>query len=190
MNKHTENPIREKRTIEATKKNLMGVTGKFGTILQAFGTPVVRQGASFMDTGFLSDPYQDDIYEEFESTASGQYGPKKYRDEIRTAEFDNSYNEGLIFDGLSRGMHLEIVYWNAENHLKVSYKGYPVYVEIAGELEGYAPFDEWEQLIERLYTAAKQKVKQNKLLKEQEMINKVNKRKQDFWQNLRMRWGI
>jgi hypothetical protein len=190
MNKHKENTIREKRTIEATKKNLMGPSGKFGIILQAFGAPVVRQGTSLIDSTFLNDPYEDDIYEEFSSTASGQQGPSAYRDEIKTADFENAYNEGLIFDGLSRGLHLEIVYWHADNQLKVSYKGYPVYVEVAGELEGYAPYEEWESIIERLHSAAKQKVKQNKTQQESEIAEKVQKRKKDFWQNLKMRWGI
>lgn len=190
MNRHQENPIREKRTIEATKKNLMGVTGKFGVILQAFGTPIVRQGTSYTDTAFLMDPYENDIYEEFETTASGQQGPSRYRDEIRTADFDNAYNEGLIFDGLSRGIHLEITYWQADSHLKVLYKGYPVYVEIAGELEGYAPFQEWEDIIEKLYKTAKEKAKKDKEIKEKEFAEKIQKRKNDFWQNLRMRWGI
>jgi len=39
MANHKENIIREKRTLEATKKNLMGPSGKFGVILQVFGTP-------------------------------------------------------------------------------------------------------------------------------------------------------
>jgi len=189
MKKYKENTIRELRTIEATKKNLMGPSGKFGIILQAFGSPVIRHGTSLIDSTFLKDPYEDDIYEEFSSTASGQQGPRAYRDEIITADFENSYNEGLIFDGLSRGIHLEIIYWNVDNQLRVSYKGYPVYVEVTGELEGYSPFEEWEDIIERLHVAAKQRVKKNKVQQEYEVADKINTIKKDFWQNIKMRWG-
>ena len=190
MNKHKENVIREKRTIEATKKNLIGPTGKFGVILKAFGTPVVRHGTSLVDSSFLHDPYEDFVEEDFASTASGQLGPLTYRNEIKTADSDFSQNEGVIFDGLSRGMHLEIVYWHADNQLKVSYKGYPVFVEIAGELEAYAPFDEWESLIERLFVAAKQKIKQINKDQEIEKNKNIEMRKNTFLQNIRMRWGI
>lgn len=190
MNKHKENVIREKRTIEATKKNLMGPSGKFGVILQAFGTPVVRHGTGLVDNTFLYDPYEDLIEEEFQSTASGQTGPLSYRNEIKTLGSDFSQNEGVMFDGLSRGMHLEITYWNANNQLKVSYKGYPVFVEVAGELECYAPFAEWESLIERLFNSAKQRIKQIKEQQEIEKINKIEKNKKTFLQNIRMRWGI
>lgn len=190
MNKHKENVIREKRTIEATKKNLMGPSGKFGVILQAFGTPVVRHGTGLIDSTFFYDPYEDFIEEEFQSTASGQMGPLTYRNEIKTSDSDFTQNEGIMFDGLSRGMHLEIVYWNADNQLKVSYKGYPVFVEIAGELEGYAPFEEWESLIEKLFNSAKQRIKQIKQQQEAEKLNKIENNKKNFLQNLRMRWGI
>jgi hypothetical protein len=190
MNRHKENAIREKRTIEATKKNLMGPSGKFGVILQAFGTPVIRQGTSLLDSSFLYDPYEDLIHNEYATTASGQQGPLMQRDEIKTADSDYAYNEGMLFDGLSRGMHLEIVYWHADSQLKVSFKGYPVYVEIAGELEAYAPFEEWENLIDRLHNVAKDKVKQNKVQQEKEIADKVQERKSAFWQNIKMRWGL
>lgn len=190
MNKHKENAIREKRTIEATKKNLMGPSGKFGIILQAFGTPVIRQGTSLFDSSFLNDPYEEFVYSEYGSTSSGQQGPLMYRDEIKTADADFAHNEGILFDGLSRGMHLEIVYWHADSQLKVSFKGYPVYIEIAGELEAYAPSQEWEDLIERLHNVSKDKIKQNKSQQEKELAEKIQERKNAFWQNIKMRWGL
>lgn len=190
MNKHKENVIREKRTIEATKKNLMGPAGKFGVILQAFGTPIVRHGTGLVDNTFLYDPYEDLIEEEYASTMSGQRGPLSHRDEIKTASTDFTHNEGIMFDGLSRGVHLEIIYWNSNNQLKVSYKGYPVFVEIAGELEAYAPFEEWESLIEKLFNSAKQRIKQIKQQQEVEKMQKIENNKKNFFQNIRMRWGI
>lgn len=190
MSDQKENIIREKRTIEATKKNLIGPSGKFGVILQAFGTPIIRQGTGLFDITYMDGIYEDHVYTEYESTASGQLGPVAYRDEILDMEDETIENEGLMFDGLSRGMHLEIIYWHADNKLKVSYKGYTVYLEIAGDLHGYAPFEEWEALIERLYKAARDRLKEIKSQKEAEMKAHIEKKKKDFWRNLRMRWGV
>jgi hypothetical protein len=182
--------IREKRTNLATKNNLMGPAGKLGTILQAFGHSITRQGSGLVDTSYLGDAYGDDVYAEYETTASGQAGPLAYRDELLDFNDDNVYNEGLMFDGLSRGMHLEIVYWHATNEIKVSYRGFPVYHEIAGELERYAPFPEWEGLVERLHRAAKDKVKNIKVVEEAEAAERFGRRKENFWQQMRMKWGI
>ncbi len=190
MSSQNENVIREKRTIEANKKNLMGPSGKLGVILEAFGTAIVKQGSSLHEERYFENPYEDDVYTERSPTLSGEGGPISYRDEILTYEDEFMHNEGLMFDGLSRGMHLEIVYWHAENKLKVNYKGYTVYLEIAGELESYAPFEEWENLIEKLFLYSKKKLKENKKIKEQKMIEEIDKKKRSFLENLRMRWGI
>lgn len=190
MSRQQENVIREKRTIEATKKNMMGPSGKLGQILMAFGTPIMRQGSGLVDAGFMSDPYEDLVHTEYSPTMSGQEGPVSYRDELLDMGNDNVYNEGLLFDGLSRGMHLDITYWHATNEIKVHYKGYQVYHEIAGELAGYAPFPEWENLIERLDRAAKDKVKKLKREQEEAIAERVQAKKRAFWQRLRTQWGI
>lgn len=190
MSRQQENVIREKRTIEATKKNLMGPSGKFGQILQAFGSPVIRQGSGMVDANFMEDPYQDFVDTEYSPTLSDQNGPVAYRDELLYAGDDFVYNEGLMFDGLSRGMHLEIIYWHATNEIKVYYKGYMVYHEVAGELEAYAPFTEWEDLIDRIYRAARDRVKKMKQLQEVEVAEIVQTKKKAFWQKLRLKWGI
>lgn len=190
MSSQKESVIREKRTILATQKNLMGPSGKFGMILQAFGSSVMRQGSGLVDANFLQDPYEDFVHTEYSPTASDQQGPVAYRDEILDSVDDYVYNEGLLFDGLSRGMHLEIVYWHATNEIKVSYRGFMVYKEIAGELEAYAPFPEWEDMIERLYKAAKEKTKNMKVAQEEVIAERVQRKKRDFWHQLKMRWGI
>jgi hypothetical protein len=190
MSKQKENVIREQRTIEATKKNFMGPSGKFGMILQAFGTPVIRQGTGLFDSSYMDDPYGDEVYSEYGSTASGQRGPLLFRDEIATTADENFYNEGLIFDGLSRGIHLEIVYWHYDSRLQVSFKGYPVYIEIAGELEAYAPTDEWENIIERLAKAGKDRLKSLKKQQEEEIGKKLQEKKASFLQRIRTKWGV
>ena len=190
MSNHKENVIREKRTIEATKKNLMGPAGKLGQILQAFGSPIIRQGSGLMDAGFLDDPYDDLVHTEYSPTMSGQQGPVSYRDELLAPDSHEQYTEGQIFDGLSRGLHLEIVFRAVDNELTVRYKGYVVYKEVAGELDAYGPFPEWEDMIDRLYKSAKEKLKTVKKQLEVEIGQKIEEKKRSFWRDLRLRWGI
>jgi len=182
--------IREKRTIEATKKNLMGPSGKLGVIVRTLGSPILRQGSGLFDQVFMDDPYDDFVDEVFETTMSEQKGPLVSRDEIAEMGDDFVHHEGYIFDGLSRGMHLEVQYHQANHKLTVTYKGYLVYKEVAGELEAYAPFEEWESMIDRLYTASKKKEKESKAVHDQERALKVREKKQTFWERLRMRWGL
>lgn len=190
MSEDRENVIRERRTTLATKKNLMGPSGKLGMILKAFGTPIIRQGSGLIDISFLGDPFGDDVHTEYASTMSGQQGPVSYRDEILTYSGDGLVNEGLMFDGLSRGVHIEILYWHAESKLKVTFKGYTVYLEIAGELAAYNPFEEWEGAVDRLHASAQKRLKQIDLQESQEYAERSRARKNQFWQELRARWGI
>lgn len=183
-----EKVIREKRTIEATHKNLMGITGKIGVIVKTLGYPVVRQGST-SDISFLEDPY-DFVDTEYETTASGQQGPEVWRDEILEMGDAFSQEEGLVFDGLNRGMHLEIKFWHHNQKLEVSYKGYEVYKEIAGELHIYAPFDEWETLINRLYKIAKEESKRSRKYEEVELGKEIQRKKESFWRRLQRRWGV
>jgi hypothetical protein len=168
----------------------MGPSGKLGTILQAFGAPVMKQGSNLMDVGYLESPYQDEVYTEYSSTLSGQQGPIAHRDEILDLEDDGVHNQGLLFDGLSRGIHMEILYWHDTNEIKVSYRGFQVYHEIAGELSAYAPFPEWEDLIEKLHRAAKERMKKIKKDRELEFAEQIQTEKKAFWQKLRTRWGL
>lgn len=173
-----EKAIQEKRTIEATKKNMMGITGKLGLIVRTLGAPVVRQGSGLYDQNFLDDPYENDSNTE------------TWQEEIIDADDPYSHEEGYVFDGLSRGMHFEIKFWHYNQKLDASYKGYTVYTEIGGELFSYAPFDEWEQMVERLYKEAKQQSLQLKDIKEFETRQTIEAKKRSFWQKLKMKWGI
>ncbi len=187
---HIEAAIREKRTNLAVKNNLMGPSGKFGVILDAFGTKVMRQGSGLMDVVGLNDPYEEEAYTEYSPTMSEQNGPVAYRDEILEMGDEYVYQEGLLFDGLSRGMHLDITYWLASNELKVNYKGYCVYHEIAGELYGYAPFPEWEGLIDKLFKVAKIRAKELRAKEEAEIGERIQEKKASFWEGLKLRWGL
>jgi hypothetical protein len=185
-----ENAIREKRTIEATKKNFMGPSGRLGVIAKALGHPIIREGSGFNDVSFLEDPYEDFTDSEFATTASGQKGPLAFKDELPIANSDFIEEEGYVFDGLSRGMHIEIKYWHNSNKLEVSYRGFLVYKEVAGELANYAPFEEWEDMIKRLYKAAKIKAKDDVSLEEVEISEAIERKKRSIWENLKNRWGL
>jgi len=172
-----EKVIQEKRTVEATKKNLMGVGGKLGMIARYLGDPIIQQGTSLFDLLDEQEPK-----EEIPSFEDG----------------DHTYHLGWIFDGLSRGMQIEIkllaVVENGEvvdyQGLKVAYKGYDVYQEESGELYGYAPFEDWEDMVDKLYKQARQsqKVQEEKNNIMMEKQNEVAK--QSFIQTLRSKWGL
>lgn len=184
-----EKVIQERRTLEATKKNLMGTSGKLGVIAQTLGNPIIRQGCGLFDVNVLE--YEDEFVDvDYESTASGQRGPEIGRDELPEAADMNVEEQGYIFNGLSRGMHLEIHHWLSNQRIEVTYKGYPVYTEISGELLAYAPFPEWEEMIERLYKLAKDRAKGAKAVQEAILNEKIKAEKRNFWTRMRQRWGI
>ncbi len=184
-----ENVIREKRMIQATQKNLMGPSGKFGAILHAFGETITRQGSGLVDTRYLDDPYDDYVYTEYASSLSGG-GPAVYRDEILDFEDVALHDEGLMYDGLSHGLHLEIVYWHDINEIKVSYKGVTVYSETAGELSTYNPFPEWEDKVEKLYRRAKDRLSVLKGIEDERHMAVAERRKQSFLERMGIKWGI
>ena len=185
-----EKVIKEQRTSMAVSRNLMGPAGKIGIILKAFGNPIMSENSGMYDVNYLDDSFGDDVDTKFESTASGQNGPVTWRDEI----LDNSEGAGdcigYVFDGLSRGIHIEIQTRKYEHSLTVHYKGYEVYKEVAGELESYAPATEWEDVINRLYKNAKIKQEQMKEEDYIDMKKLLDRKKETFWERLKSRWGI
>lgn len=187
-----EKVIKEKRTFQATKKNLMGQAGKLGFICKILGTGITRQGSAYMDATYLDDPYDTDHYEaDYEQTMDeDNLGPMTDPGKILEHQGEFVYEEGKFFDGLKWGMHLEIVHNFAERRITTMYKGYRVYEEIAGDLVAYAPFDEWEDMIERLYTTAKNRAKKEEPERLMELEIKVEEKKRSFFQQLRERWGL
>jgi len=166
-----ERLIREKRTIEATRKNMMGATGKLGLIAKWLGHKIVRQGSGLFEQRFLDDPF----FEE---------------EEIPLLQETSVIDEGWHFDGLNRGMHFEVRYLHGNTELTAYYKGYLVYKEIAGDLYSYAPFPEWEELVNTLYAEAERKAdKQKEEFGEEKEISLI-RLGQMYLHKLRMRWGI
>ena len=177
-----EKAIREKRTIEAGRKNMIGVTGKLGTIARYLGHPIKLQGSGVNDIRSL-DEYLGEAYD--------VYAPPP-GDELPVFDEDTAFIEtiGYVFDGLSRGIHMEIKYLDDSKTLTAYWKGYRVYQEVAGDLFAYAPFDEWESKVDKLYEQAKVVAVRHQ--DEQRAIDeeKARRKQAGFLQRLRLRWGI
>ena len=69
-------------------------------------------------------------------------------------------------------------------------KLYKVYKEMKGELLAYAPFEEWENCIDRLFKVAKQRSSWKKEEDFQEDVVAAEREKENWWRTLRRRWGI
>ena len=169
-----EESIREARTIEATKKRLMGPSGKIGCIVKNLGHQIIASGSSFYDVNEMEDPFK--LHDPDELPQLG--------------EDDISHSIGWFFDGLNRGMNLEIKYLDGRSDLTVRYNGHLVYREIAGELQGYAPFDDWEEKIESLWDIAKQKENHTKKQTREKNHEVAKKRSKVLLEKMREKWGI
>ena len=197
-----EQKIREQRTVEANKKGLVGQNGKIGVVLRMMGGPIVSQseGGTYLDTNYI---YQEEENEEEPRNAldmmtriptmdlDGSTRPDTSEwSEMKDAIPYSTQNIGWHFDGLSRGMHIEIKYDDERSELTVHHKGYLVYKEIRGELVAYVPKEEWENWIEALYKKAKdiqRKVKEEEF---ENQVKEADKIKEGWWQELKKRWGV
>lgn len=170
-----ERAIAEKRQIEATRKNLMGASGKLGMIAKVLGTPIQRQGSPLFDMSYLDDPF-------------ALHNPE----DIPQFNGNDDYvvTEGYLFDGTTSGIHMEIKLMVNDNKLRVSWQGYTVFDEQAGDLLGYVPNEEWEGWVDRLYRRSKDRAKAQmeaqKPLVEAETQTQLGR----FLDRMRRRWGI
>lgn len=169
-----EESIREARTIEATRKRLMGPSGKIGIIVRNLGEPIIASGTPNYECSYLDDPFKIHDPDEF---------PTLDEDDI-------SYQIGWHFDGLSRGMNLEIKYLEDRKDLTVRYNCHVVYREINGELHGYAPYDEWEDKVNGLYETAMKRENERKKQRREESQRVAKKRSQVLLDEMRKKWGI
>lgn len=205
MSDSPEKRIQEQRTIEATKKNLMGFDGKLGCIARNLGTPIIAEysGGKYFSTNEMPDymNLDDDVKDEtigevvrkmrtMETDGDEPADVDASWTKKNNKDFFTTENTGWIFDGLSRGMHLEIKYSIEEGRITTYFKGYKVYDETAGELSIYNPNGDWEPLINKLYELAKIKESKNKKEDKKESQEKSIKNKLSWLQNLKDKWGI
>ncbi len=159
-----EAAIKESRLILATKNDLMGPNGKLGIICRYLGSKIEKQ------TGL-------------------DYFSDEYSDLLELPEHSEVIDIGWIFDGLNRGMHLEIKYIDADNKLTVDYKGYEVFCEISGDLERYVPNEEWESKINQLFKIALNKKKQQTEQQNIEKEDLISRKQSSFLERLKQKWG-
>ncbi len=159
-----EAAIKESRLILATKNDLMGANGKLGIICRYLGSKIEAQ------TGF-------------------EYWNEEEVEIAQLGESDGVLDVGWIFDGLSRGMHLEVKYIDYDNKLTVTHKGHEVYCEISGNLESYVPNPDWESKIEKLFSIAMERKKRDAQHQKIEKEELITKKQSNFMEYLKQKWG-
>lgn len=167
-----ESRIIEQRTTEAIKKNLMGYEGKIFLVSKILGNELVKEseGSEVLDF--------DEIYQEPDENSLPTFADDSY-----------SYSIGHSFDGLSYGYHINITFMEYENTIKLWYKGYLVYSETAGVLQSYIPHDEWEKIVDNLFSIVETKVE--KMMKDKNILDKKSFAilKNRELQRIRDKWG-
>ena len=186
-----EKVIKDQRSIEASRKGLMGLGGKLGCVLKNFGQPIVSQH----EGGLMYSSTSLEDYEEIEEKDPYNLRggtPEEILEQIDVMDMEETtiHSLGWVFDGLSRGMHLEIKYISETNEITVHFKGHLVYKEIGGDLAAYAPFKEWEDHIEKLYPAALEKGKAKQEAQREEKKEANKRLKKNWLQKMAERWGI
>jgi hypothetical protein len=150
-----EKKVRELRLLQATQRNLTGLDGKIGTVLRNLGKPILRSGSDWFQADEFDSPYNTGGDFDGKPSVDDLGFSSRPPDDLPTLDEDETSEEvGTHFSGLSWGMHLEIKYVNDEQELLVTFGGYPVYSETAGELTCYVPGD-WEPMINLLFGHAK-----------------------------------
>jgi hypothetical protein len=165
-----QDKVKEQRLIEATHKEYLGPDGKIAVVLRNLGHPIMGHTSPFVEITEMEDPYALDdeglpYFDESESTAM----------------------MGMMFDGLSRGIHMEIK--QVEYQITVSYKGHKVFEENRGDLDCYVP-GAWEGELERLYKIALPTEKENK--KHSKMVREsLAEHKKNSWiSEMKDKWGF
>jgi hypothetical protein len=150
------------RIIEATKKK---VSLKLCTIAKYMGSPIIGE------YGYIF-PEEDGI--------------------LDLNEDINESHLGWSYDSLRSGINFEIVirsYGEKINLVKATYNGYIVYNEEDGDIKGYAPKNDWEHHVDKLYERAKQYEKTALTIEHEKEKEMLKEKKKTFFQKLKEVWG-
>lgn len=189
-----ESRIREQRVAEANKKGLAGQSGKISVVLRTLGSPIVGQveDVAYLDLEGKSEEHSGSPLKDIPvMDLDGATRPEG--DEWGEAAESVPFSVrpiGMHFDGLSRSMHMEIIYKEESSETSLYHRGSLAYRESQGEIVCYIPSEEWEGWISSLYKVAK---KIQREAKEQEFKKKVDAAKEakSLWlQRIASRWGI
>lgn len=174
--KFDEQIIKEKRVIEATKKDYLGSSGKFAVISKNLGDQIIDQGS--LGGNFI-------VYDDFWGQAENPEGSVSYLDENA-----NLTSVGYYFYGLNYSYNIEIFYFEDQKKIDVKYNNDTVYREIGGDLERYVPNQDWENKIEILYKIAKPIEESNKKAEKKAMKEAFENKKNNILSYLKSKWGI
>ena len=172
--KNNEAKIKEQRTIEATHKDYFGLGGKFGCILKHMGEPIMSHSSPLYDVTEMEDPWALE-------------GEKDEEIPIFDEE-EQTLVVGYIFDGLNRGMHLEIKYINKV--MTVLAEGYLVFQEERGELMCYVPHSKWENQIEDLFKTASKLRNKDKKDSRKKREEQAIKARDKWFSRMAKKWGF
>lgn len=182
--------IKEERTAEATKKGLMGAAGKIGSVLRAMGHPIVAQteDASYLDVEGRGDEPEGMPVMDMEGVERPS-GPGWSDAAVAPTPY-GVHNIGRHFDGLSRGMHMEIIYKDESAEMSVYHRGHMVYREVQGDLQCYIPSDEWEGWVSSLFKVAKRIQREEKERDFQARVEEADRKKASWLRDIASRWGL
>jgi hypothetical protein len=172
----------------------MGQAGKIGIVLRALGSPIIGQtdGASFLDTEGRDDGPSGSVLRDIPMMDMEGVARPEGSEWGEAAEPISSSTRtvGYHFDGLSRSMHLEIIYKEEEAELSVYHRGFLVYQEAQGELSCYVPIKEWEDWISSLHKASKRIQRESKENEFKDRVQKATESKNSWIRYIQSRWGI
>lgn len=170
-----EQQLKEARTIEAMRQGYMGMEGKFALISKRLGQSIIHQGSRSFEQSFLPDPFELQEEEDKMPTLDSE---------------DSSYEIGLMFEGLPRGVNMNIYVYFYNREIICEYEGKKVYKEVNGELEAYVPDKSWEKKIDSLYDTAKKLERRKKPEEKQRIVNEANKKRKEILDDFKNRWGL
>lgn len=183
-----EAKIKERRLAEATKKGLTGPSGKIGTVLRSLGDPIISQTE---DTSYIDFGEDDDRGMPIMDVDGVQRpsGPEWSESEETPIPY-GIHEIGRHFDGLGRGMHLEVIYKDESSEMSVYHRGHLVYREVQGDLQCYVPSEEWEGWISSLFKVAKKKQREDKEAEFRAKMERAEREKTSWLRELASRWGF
>jgi hypothetical protein len=165
-----EDRILEQRTAEAIRKNLMGQQGKIYLIAKVLGQAITHQSEG---GNFLSyDMFTEDV------------------DAIPILADDaTSHDVGYTFDGLSRGLNINIICKDYEGEIKLFWDGYCYYHEDNNVLQRYVPNGALEKILDSLYTVVENRIHEEYRKMKKKEIQEAPKLEREEIERLRDKWG-
>lgn len=173
------------------------MAGKIGIVLRTLGQDIIQHhqesGGSFLyPDEEMSEPTKAEDILSYIPTMHSELNSRPEGDEwgnIGEIIPASTRRIGMHFDGLSRGMHMEIKYDDEKSELSLTHKGYLSYRESMGEIDVYVPNKEWEEWVDKLWVFSKSIQRK---LKEEEFNKKAaeSKEAKESWlYSLMAKWG-